>query len=362
MPRTSYNVAMLSPNLPALILAPMEGVTDAPMRALEARLAAFTFAVSEFLRVAQAVPPEHVFYRHVPELRSSARTPTGLPVQVQLLGGDAGRMAGAAVRGSPTRGNGHRYQLRLPRSHSEPSRWRRDAPATSEANPRNRRRHAVRAACRNPGLGEIAPRLGQHRIDRRQRRDGGRGRCGVVDDPRPDPNPRIRPAGVLVADRASARTAQIPVVANGDIWTIEGFRRCREETGCRHFMLGRGALANPRLARQVAEDLGLSSPNAQADTTSGWPERIARLDEWTRKLQSDESQRQLIPNETVAEVSGDVRDFRRFDAIKRAGSVEESAPISGPPREVGYSEASWSSEPEHQRGFQGNPSAWRSGP
>jgi tRNA-dihydrouridine synthase len=38
-----------------------------------------------------------VFLRHVPELANNARTPTGLPVQVQLLGGDPGRMAEAAV-------------------------------------------------------------------------------------------------------------------------------------------------------------------------------------------------------------------------------------------------------------------------
>ena len=44
----------------------------------------------------------------------------------------------------------------------------------------------------------------------------------------------------------------IPVVANGDLWTTEDFRRCREETGCTHFMLGRGALANPLLSHQIA--------------------------------------------------------------------------------------------------------------
>src|SRR5438874_1083604 len=88
---------MLHPTVPALILAPMEGVTDAPMRALQGATGAFSFAVSEFLRVSQVVPPRSVFYRHVPELHAAARTPTGLPVQVQILGGDAGRMAGAAA-------------------------------------------------------------------------------------------------------------------------------------------------------------------------------------------------------------------------------------------------------------------------
>ena len=89
---------MLHPDTPALILAPMEGVTDAPMRAVQGSVGAFTFAVAEFLRVSHAVPPRHVFYHHVPELRTGARTLTGLPVQVQLLGGDPGRMAESAAR------------------------------------------------------------------------------------------------------------------------------------------------------------------------------------------------------------------------------------------------------------------------
>src|SRR5438046_192480 len=87
---------MLVATEPAVVLAPMEGVTDAPMRALQGATGAFTFAVTEFLRVAGFVPPDHVFLRHVPELRADSRTPTGLPVQVQLLGGDPGRMAEAA--------------------------------------------------------------------------------------------------------------------------------------------------------------------------------------------------------------------------------------------------------------------------
>ncbi len=90
---------MLRPDVPAVILAPMEGVTDAPMRAVQGAAGAFTFAVTEFLRVSQQVPPRHVYHDHMPELRTGGRTLTGLPVQLQLLGGDAGRMAEAAARG-----------------------------------------------------------------------------------------------------------------------------------------------------------------------------------------------------------------------------------------------------------------------
>jgi tRNA-dihydrouridine synthase C len=53
---------------------------------------------------------------------------------------------------------------------------------------------------------------------------------------------------------------EIPVVANGEIWTLDDFKRCREITGCEHFMLGRGALANPRLPLLIAHELGLGPP------------------------------------------------------------------------------------------------------
>ena len=87
----------IQPGVPALILAPMEGVTDAPMRALLSELGGFTFCVSEFLRITQGVPGPRAFRDHVPEVANDCRTPTGLPVQLQLLGGHPERLAAAAV-------------------------------------------------------------------------------------------------------------------------------------------------------------------------------------------------------------------------------------------------------------------------
>ncbi len=81
---------MLKPDAPALVLAPMDGITDAPMRALQGASGAFTYAVSEFLRVGIEPLPAKVFRREVPELGHGSLTPTGLPVQVQILGGDPG--------------------------------------------------------------------------------------------------------------------------------------------------------------------------------------------------------------------------------------------------------------------------------
>src|SRR5437763_9333579 len=87
-PVTAVQTPRIEAGVPALVLAPMEGVTDAPMRALLSELGGFTFCVAEFLRVSQTVPGPRAFRRHVPELACGGTTPAGLPVQVQLLGGD----------------------------------------------------------------------------------------------------------------------------------------------------------------------------------------------------------------------------------------------------------------------------------
>ena len=44
---------------------------------------------------------------------------------------------------------------------------------------------------------------------------------------------------------------RLPVVANGDIWTVADALRCREVSGCHRLMLGRGMVVDPGLARGI---------------------------------------------------------------------------------------------------------------
>jgi tRNA-dihydrouridine synthase C len=70
--------------------------------------------------------------------------------------------------------------------------------------------------------------------------------------------------------RAAVR---IPVVANGEIWTVEDAQRCRAVSGCDALMLGRGAVADPGLARAIrAADAG----HAGFDTVV-WADLIPQL-------------------------------------------------------------------------------------
>ena len=65
----------------------------------------------------------------------------------------------------------------------------------------------------------------------------------------------------------------IPLIANGEVWTVDDFRRCQQESGCADIMLGRGALADPLLARRV-----------RGEPAGGWEDiRPALASYWHRR-------------------------------------------------------------------------------
>ncbi|TNE34194.1 MAG: tRNA dihydrouridine(16) synthase DusC, partial [Alphaproteobacteria bacterium] len=66
----------------------MEGVVDVYIRDILTRIGGFDLCVSEFVRVSQNLFPAHVFYHYCPELKEGGRTPAGVPVHVQIMGGE----------------------------------------------------------------------------------------------------------------------------------------------------------------------------------------------------------------------------------------------------------------------------------
>jgi tRNA-dihydrouridine synthase C len=67
------------------------------MREFLTRTGLFDYCVSEFIRVSGHVVPAKVFHRDVPEVAHFSKTSSGIPVQVQLLGGDPIRLAESAL-------------------------------------------------------------------------------------------------------------------------------------------------------------------------------------------------------------------------------------------------------------------------
>ena len=81
-----------------LMLAPMEGVVDHTMRELLTSLGGIDRCVTEFVRVSEHLLPPRVFRRLCPELDNDGTTTSGVPVYVQLLGGQPQVLAENAAR------------------------------------------------------------------------------------------------------------------------------------------------------------------------------------------------------------------------------------------------------------------------
>ncbi|HVK62717.1 MAG TPA: tRNA-dihydrouridine synthase, partial [Bdellovibrionales bacterium] len=81
-----------------IVLAPMEGVVDAMMRDVLTSVGGVDLCVTEFIRVTDRLLPDSEFRKDWPEIASGGKTPSGVPVLVQLLGGQTEPIAQNAKR------------------------------------------------------------------------------------------------------------------------------------------------------------------------------------------------------------------------------------------------------------------------
>lgn len=292
---------------PALVLAPMEGVTDAPMRALLTERPGFTHCVTEFLRISQIALPNKCYPRHAFELRHGSRTGGGVPVILQLLGGNAERLALSAARAVETGALAIDLNFGCP----APTVNNHDGGAAILKSPCRVEEivAAVRAAVPRHVPVSAKLRLGWDdpgAIFENAERAAKGGAAWITIHGRTKTQGYTPPAywGPIGQVR---RQLDIPVIANGEIWSVEDFLRCREETGCEHFMLGRGALANPQLAAQVAYEMGLlaQKPVAFPDATD-WRFLLTRFLEISEPLSDN-------PSYSLRRV----KQWMRYVALKR---------------------------------------------
>jgi tRNA-dihydrouridine synthase C len=231
-----------------ILLAPMEGLLDQHLRDALTRLGGVDLCVSEFIRVTDQLLPERVFTRIVPELKRGGRTDAGTPVRAQLLGSDpacladnAARLAGLGPAGidlnfgcpAPTvnRHRGGAVLLDEPELvHAIVAAVRRAVPAAMPVSAKMRLGHRDEAlmldnarAIADAGAAELV-------VHARTKLHG------------------YRPPAYWDRIARIREAVAIPVVANGEIWTLEDARRCLAESGCDALMLGRGMVADPGLA------------------------------------------------------------------------------------------------------------------
>ncbi len=310
---------------PALFLAPMEGVTDAPMRALMSERGGFTHLVTEFLRVSQTVLPRRVFERDVAELRNGSRTASGLPVIVQLLGGHPERLALSAQEAVKLGAAGIDLNFGCP----APTVNSHDGGATLLKYPCRLEEivRTVRAAVPAHLPVSVKMRLGWESaaplLENCARAESA-GASWITIHARTKVQ-GYQPPVHWGAIGEARKSVKIPVVANGDIRSLADLRACRAQTGCEHFMIGRGALADPLLPLAAAHELGIiknTIPPGTELSSQEWHALLLRFLDISAPL-SDNPLYGVRRVKQWLRFASTLGQFREFDRVKTIESEQE---------------------------------------
>ncbi|MBK7825362.1 tRNA-dihydrouridine synthase family protein [Nannocystis sp.] len=238
-----------------LALAPMDGVTDAVYRELMTGLydgrSGISVCVSEFVRVTRDAVPAAVLRREVPELERGGRTAAGVPVFVQLLGGDPEPVAQTARTAASLGALGVDLNFGCPAKTVN----NHDGGATLLKYPRRIEAIVGRARALVPAHVPVTMKMrvgwdscaGIEEVARAAEAGGAawitvhaRTRAQLYQPP------------VVWHALALARAAvKVPVVANGDLRELGDLAACAAQSECEAFMIGRGAMARPELFAQI---------------------------------------------------------------------------------------------------------------
>jgi tRNA-dihydrouridine synthase C len=237
----------------------MEGLLDFVLRDILTRVGGVDRCVSEFIRITHTLLPDRVFTRVVPELLNGGRTLAGVPVRAQLLGSDPVCLADNAAHLAAL--GPHGIDLNFGCPAKVVNRHGGGAALLDDPELLFQILQAVRRAVPSHVPVSAKMRLGFNDDTRAEEcalaLEAG-GACELVVHARTKADAYRPPAyWARVADiRAVVR---VPVVANGEIWTVADALACRQASGGQSLMLGRGMVTDPGLALAIrAQDAGQS--------------------------------------------------------------------------------------------------------
>ncbi|MFT6202062.1 MAG: tRNA-dihydrouridine synthase C [Candidatus Endobugula sp.] len=234
-----------------LFLAPMEGVVDHFLRKILTNIGGIDICVTEFIRINDHILPDRVFQRFCPELLTGCKTPSGTPVRIQLLGGKPDPIAANASKaviigasaidlnfGCPAKtvnkSDGGACLLKSPhRLYDIIKATRQAVPEHIPVTAKMRLGFDDRSNYLENALAAYEAGATEITVHARSKADG------------------YRPPAYWDALADIKQAVSIPVIANGEIWTVDDFIRCKEVSQCDDFMLGRGLLSCPDLALQI---------------------------------------------------------------------------------------------------------------
>ncbi len=246
-----------------LLLAPMEGLLDHSLRDALTLVGGVDRCVSEFIRITDQLLPPRVFVRVMPELLNASRTAAGVPVRGQLLGSDPACLADNAARLAGLGAEGIDLNFGCPAKTVNLHRG--GAVLLDEPELLHRIVRAVRQAVPAGVPVSAKMRLGNaddaRMLECAQALAAG-GACELVVHGRTKLQGYKPPAYWGSIGRIRQAVA-IPVVANGEIWSVADALQCRAESGCQDLMLGRGMVAAPGLAWAIRDPLAPPLPWAR---------------------------------------------------------------------------------------------------
>ena len=231
-----------------ILLAPMEGLLDHSLRDVITQLGGVDLCVSEFIRITDQLLPERVFTRIVPELLHGGRTAAGTPVRAQLLGSDPACLADNAARLATLGPAGIDLNFGCPAPTV--NRHRGGAVLLDEPE----LVHAIVSAVRRavPAAMPVSAKMRTGNHDSERLLDNARaiadaGATELVVHARTKLH-GYRPPAYWEQIALVREAVAIPVVANGEVWSVDDAQRCLYTSGCSAIMLGRGIVADPGLA------------------------------------------------------------------------------------------------------------------
>lgn len=256
-----------------IVLAPMEGLVDEVMREVLTDIGGIDWCVTEFIRVSNSLLPTKTFHRLAPELLSQSQTRAGTPVRLQLLGSDPAWLAENALRaaqlGAPV------IDLNFGCPAPTVNRHRGGAVLLKEPDTLFEIVSAVRAAVPADIPVTAKMRLGYE--DTSLTLDCARainqaGAAELTVHARTKVEGYKPPAHWEWFARIKD-VIDIPLIANGEVWTLEDYCQIRDVSQCDIVMIGRGLIASPDFARRIKhlQTTGEMLPPAP------WPEVLAWL-------------------------------------------------------------------------------------
>jgi len=234
----------------------MEGVVDHHLRHLLTRIGGIDVCVTEFIRVTDHTLPKKVFLRYCPELAENSASDSVhhvalCPTRIQLLGSNPTALANNALKaadlGAPgidlnfgcpaktvNRHRGGACLLNEPMTlHNIVAAVRHQVPATIPVTAKIRLGYENRDSYLQTARAIFEAGANELVVHARSKADA------------------YRPPAYWECIAEIRQQVPIRVVANGEIWNVEDYRRCRQLSLCDDVMIGRGLLATPDLALQI---------------------------------------------------------------------------------------------------------------